>query len=337
MIKTLLFVLAFCSSTVSAQSVGELMDRYDRAYASERYELALKTAEQILELRPDSAWWQFSTGALLARLERPDEALDHLQRCAELGFSGLGSFEHNTDLDSLRETNRFGEILDHIRTHANERMETFQAVALKHEPVVFVPEHATDLQRAPIIIALHGTGMRGQSMSDVLLSTAQQRGMVLVCPDALRPSGDGYSWTYRDESAWFVEHLINHAVNELHGDRERVYLIGFSQGANIALIMGQTDPDLFSGVIPICGHFEPQIARADRPPAPFYLLTGAQDQWKRTYTAAREAFEDLGGEVRLRVVPGMGHDLPWGARAEKEFNRAFDWLERIIDHNTTVP
>lgn len=337
MLKALLIVLTLLSSPALGQNARELMNRYDRAYASERYELALQTAEQIVELHPESAWWQFSTGALLARFDRADEALDHLQRCADLGFSGIGSFEHNTDLDSLREMERFNTILDEVRSHAAERMGTFQAAAFEHEPIVYVPEDASDEQRAPVIIALHGTGMDGQSMSDALLDTAQREGMILVCPDALRPSGAGYSWTYRDESQWFVEHLIDKAVNDLHGNRDRVYLIGFSQGANIALTLGQTHPSLFAGVVPICGHYEAQIARADAVPAPFYLMTGAQDQWRRTYTAARKAFEELGGAVQLRVVPGMAHDIPRGSRAEREFKRAFDWFARIDEPNAEVP
>lgn len=327
--RTVLLVFAIVTTLAQAQSVQDLADRYDRAYASERFELALKTAEQILDLYPESAWWQFNTGTVLARLGRSDESIEHLRRCADLGFSGLRSFEQNADLDPLRADERFGEILEQVRSSAEERMHAFQDEAKRHAPLIYTPDQADGGQPFPIIIALHGTGMDGRSMHDALLETAKDQGMILVSPDALRASGNGFSWTYRDESEWFVEHLIERVVQEHGGDANAVYLIGFSQGANIALNMGRTHPSMFRGIIPICGHYEPQIATVDGVPTPFYLMTGARDNWRRTYAKAKRDFRDAGGEAEIRMLPGLGHQLPQGRTAMREFKKAFLWFDRV--------
>ena len=337
MIRAALIVLTLMCSVVSAQSVQELIDRFDRAYAADRMTLAINTAERILELYPDSAWWHFQAGCVLARLDRHDESIEHLSRCASLGFSGIASFESNTDLDPLRDNERFVEVLDQVRSHAETRMAAFQAEAKKHTPLIYVPEELTDDARPPLILALHGTGMDGESMHESLLEFAKQEQMLLISPDALRPSGDGFSWTYRDESAWFVEYLIEQAIAEHHVDPDRVFLVGFSQGANIALVMGQTRPELFAGVIPVCGHYEPQIVESDTKPAPFYLMTGARDDWRKTYSIASRDFEARHGDVQLRVIPRHSHEMPAGRIAIREFAKAFKWLERLNPADTGVP
>ncbi|MEM9372719.1 MAG: hypothetical protein AAGA55_03670, partial [Planctomycetota bacterium] len=63
------------------------------------------------------------------------------------------------------------------------------------------------------------------------------------------------------------------------------------------------------------------IASADEPPAPTYFLTGSRDLWKRTYTAGKSDFESGGGVASLRVVRGMGHEMP----TPRELRRALAW------------
>ncbi|MFG0245554.1 MAG: alpha/beta fold hydrolase [Phycisphaerales bacterium JB052] len=326
MARLLIILLLVVSPSVTfAQSDQALLDRYDRMYASGKYEQALRVAELISERYPESATWHFNRGALYAKLGQLDAAILQLQQSADLGFTGIASFEQNADLDSVRDREDFKAVLELVRSAAKARMDAFQVEARRHEPKVYVPPAAATESRA-LIVALHGTGMDGESMYDALRETAELEGMILVCPDALRPAGAGFSWTYRDESSWFVNHLIDWAIEEHGADPARVILVGFSQGANIALIMGQTQPELFAGVVPICGHYEAQIAEAAQTPAPFYLMTGARDPWKRTYNDARRDFEDAGAAVQVRLLPSVGHALPSGKVGTREYVRAVRWV-----------
>ncbi|MCA9276698.1 MAG: hypothetical protein KDA29_11780 [Phycisphaerales bacterium] len=335
MLRFMVLMIALCVGDLLAQSDQVLVDQFDRQYASGRYTLALETAEEIVRRYPDSAWWRFNTGAVLARLDRGDEAMVHLSKCAQLGFSGIQSFEQNTDLDPIREREDFKGVVEEVRANAEKRMGEFQREALQHRPKTFVPE---GVESPAMIIALHGTGMDGGSMFDALLPVAEELGMVLICPDGIRPSGDGFSWTYRDESEWFVEHLIGRAGAEHRVDAQRVILVGFSQGANIALIMGQTRPELILGTVPICGHYEQQVAKSNSSPAPCYLLTGSLDPWKHTYGLAKRAFVAAGGVAKVRLVSGMRHELPSGRSGERELLRAMRWvLEQKKTDNEIEP
>lgn len=246
--------------------------------------------------------------------------MEQLGRAAELGFSGIASFEQHADLDPLRERGDFAAILERVRANAEARMAEFRAAAREHEPATHVPDGAAG-SGAPLVLALHGTGGTGEEMLERLRAVCDDLGAVCVAPDALRPVGDGFSWTYRDEAEWFVGFLVERAVEEHGIDRERVVLVGFSQGANIALTMAQTHAETFRAVVPICGHFEAGITSSEGMPSRAYLLTGSRDPWKATYREARDAFEERGGEVRLRVLSGLGHEMP----SRRELERALRW------------
>ena len=329
MIRVITLIVVVITSTISnAQSDQQLMDRYDKLYASGKYELALKAAELIVDRNPESATWNFFTGALLAKLGREQEAIEHLRICAENHYSGISSFEQISDLDSLRELEDFKEIIETVRATAQARIKEFQAVAKHHKPKSYFPEES--VQKPMLIIALHGTGMNGQSMFDALIETAKNQSAILIAPDALRPAGRGFSWTFRDESKWFVNYLIDDAIKNHNADPNQVVLIGFSQGANIALILGQTQPESFLAVVPVCGHYEDQIAKSTAEPAPFYLISGSRDPWKNTYSKARRDFVDSGGEVQMRILAGKGHELPSGPSGTKEYTKAILWARKQL-------
>ena len=321
-------IAIFCFNSI-AQSDQQLIERYDKMYAAEKYELALKSAETICDRHPESGRWHFFAGALLAKLDRGDEAIEYLQVCADRKYTGIASFEQNSDLDSSRERDDFKAIIKTVRLNAKARMDEFQAEAKKHVPMAYYPE--SDDEKLPIVIALHGTGMDGESMFDAIKDACVNQGAILIAPDALRQAGNGFAWTYRDESKWFVNYLIDQAIEEHDADPDRVILIGFSQGANIALILGQTQPESFLAVVPICGHYEAQNAESLQTPAPFYLISGARDPWKKTYVKAKNDFKAKGGSVMSRLLAGKGHQLPSGVAGTKEYTKAIIWALKQLD------
>ncbi len=320
--------IAITSLNSAAQSDRQLVDRYDQSVNSKRYQAALNTAQQLSERYPESSTWKFNLGSMYARLGETEPALDALATAADLGYTGVRSFEQSEDLDALRDDKRFHKILSDVQQNAAKRLRIYIQEAEDHEPKTFIPDNAPD--SPALILALHGTGMRGADMLNALKDTAEELNMILIAPDALRPLREGgFSWTYRDEAEWMVNHMIRTAVQQHNVDPNKIYLVGFSQGANIALTMGQTDPELFAGIIPICGHYEPQIAEANpnQSPTPFYLMTGARDPWKKTYAIAKRDFTKANTPVTVRVIPAIGHQIPSGPRGIKELTKAITWCQ----------
>lgn len=327
--------LTLFTHPASAQTDRQLVDRYDQSVNSKRYQAALNSAQKIVDRYPESSTWNFNLGSMHARLGESELALEALAAAADLGYTGVRSFEQSEDLDSLREDKRFKKILSDVQQNATKRLREFIQEAVDHKPKTYIPDNIPD--SPPLILALHGTGMRGSDMLKALKETANELNMILIAPDALRPTQDGgFSWTYRDEAEWMVSHMIRTAIRQHNVNPNEIYLIGFSQGANIALTMGQTHPELFAGVVPICGHYEPQIAEANQhqSPTPFYLMTGARDPWKKTYASAKRDFNKSNTPVTVRVIPAIGHQIPAGPRGIIELVKAIKWCQN--NQPTTV-
>ncbi len=326
-IRTVAFLVCLLSALACGQPDQQLVADYDRSYAAGEYEEALEAAELICSRYPTSGWWHFCAGSLQAKLGRPEEAIRLLGICADAGFTGIRSFEQNTDLDPIRSIPDFGSIIARVRENAAQRLAEFKVLAEEHKPLVHTPEPISAEEKFPIVIALHGTGMRGEDMFDAMRDACRRKRVVLVAPDALRRNGGGFAWTYRDESEWLIDDMIDRAVRDHRGDRSRVLLVGFSQGANIALTLVQTQPKKFQAVVPICGHYEPQVAQSGEHAvlAPCYLMTGSKDQWRESYAKASKDFESNGGITQLHVLKGRGHELPRGTSGTRAYLKAIEW------------
>ncbi len=331
MLALVIVVLSVLAGSASAQTDRALVARFDRAYDDGRFEQAAEVATKLAERHESSSVWAFNAACAHARSGNLDEARAWVTACAERGFQGVRSFETDQDLDPIRDTPEFEAALALVRAAARARLEEFQDAALAHEHPAWVPEHASAEALVPLVIAMHGTGGRGDEMLRVWKDACAEVGAAIIAPDGLRPSGNGYAWTYRDESEWMIQDLIDRVAADLPVDTSRVVLTGFSQGANVSMPAGIDHAERFVGVIPICGHYEEQIVdlesvRRGEIDAPRYgFIIGARDPWAGTFRKAERAFEGAGVEVRLEVVPAMGHEMPRGRGGTKRLARMLAW------------
>lgn len=120
-------------------------------------------------------------------------------------------------------------------------------------------------------------------------------------------------------------------------DDERIYIAGLSGGGRVASILQCTMPELFAGAMPIVGldsyHAAPTgnggrsetrwPASFGKPVPPVFRLTrerrigaitGEMDLNHTEMTARTRLMTEDGLQVRLDVVPGMGHAMPDAGR-----------------------
>lgn len=114
-------------------------------------------------------------------------------------------------------------------------------------------------------------------------------------------------------------------------DPDRTYVSGFSGGGRIACTLGYSLPEVFGGIVPICG--TNPLARLD------YLRHRAQDRLSVAFVTGEKDFnrlenekymmpfvKDVGIRTRLWVVQGLGHAVP----GEAILSETVKWLDEDL-------
>ena len=126
---------------------------------------------------------------------------------------------------------------------------------------LFTPSSAKDYDKIPVIVSLHGSSevgkdnafFRNKFLVD-LFNNWELEGFnaYIVCPHL---TGNGYSNTWaNNKSATNLFALLEHLVDELNIDPERIILQGHSLGGQGVLYMALQNPDYFSAIIPVSAY-----------------------------------------------------------------------------------
>jgi poly(hydroxyalkanoate) depolymerase family esterase len=126
---------------------------------------------------------------------------------------------------------------------------------------LYVPRRLPRLSRAPVLVVLHGCT---QSAEDIAAGTrmntlAERRGVVAVYPEQGERDNRNRCWNWYDPGhqsrgsgepaaiAGIVREVFSSDLGA-RLDGNRVYVVGMSAGAAMAVVMGATYPDLFAAV-----------------------------------------------------------------------------------------
>ncbi len=128
----------------------------------------------------------------------------------------------------------------------------------------------------PVLIVLGAPNFAIESILGSLAHEADRNGYILLAPDWTNQFGKGWEW--KGEEHWQVTTVLREAVRNFCIDNDRVFLIGVGDGANMAMDVGMSHPDLFAGVLPISpipkwkNMFLEYWGNAQA--LPFYIVTG---------------------------------------------------------------
>jgi polyhydroxybutyrate depolymerase len=105
--------------------------------------------------------------------------------------------------------------------------------------VIYIPSK-TNTDKLPVIIPLHGrlgTGKGMMSFAD-FRSIAYREKFIIVCPDGIDKSWNDGRPTPAEKKGIndvkFIDQLITYIINTYHGDANRVYVTGMSNGGFMA-------------------------------------------------------------------------------------------------------
>ena len=192
----------------------------------------------------------------------------------------------------------------------------------------------------PLLVALHGYGDNARNFAPVLDRIAASAFFVAV-PQGEHPRrGGGWSWfdPTAEPGAWAQQdaHTVASVVELIEALKARhhigpVFVLGFSQGASLAYLVGLRHPEIISGIVAVAGVLPPidtagallggvdlSAARGVR----VLVARGVADQAvpRRAYVA-QVAFLRAHGFRVTAYEFGGGHDVP-----DEAVDRVRRWL-----------
>ena len=196
----------------------------------------------------------------------------------------------------------------------------------------------------PTLVALHGYGAHGQDLLGLWPFLAAGR-MLMLCPQApiqIQPGYFGFSWydfqgpggqtdpAAINEALGLIDEFLDYALEAYPVRRDRVALLGFSQGGGMAYRLGFANPERWVGLAALSTGFPADLA--DEPPSdavgrlPILVQHGAQDATATVEggRSARDTLRELGLDPDYREYP-MGHEVNAASAGDLS-----SWLEDVL-------
>lgn len=204
---------------------------------------------------------------------------------------------------------------------------------------IYVPPEEVKAQPRPILIALHGYGANKRQMmrearilapADFVIASVQGFHQHIREPkEEGGPLRYGFGWVtnFHPEESIAIHHdainsLLDTLVREEVCDRERVFILGFSQSCALNYRYGFTFPDRLRGVVGICGGLPGDWDTSElykKSSASVLHLYGTRDEFypparvqdyaarlrERALDVEMKAYDDAGHEI----VPAMREDI----------------------------
>ena len=196
-----------------------------------------------------------------------DEALPFTNKLSKgkllLTWKSSGICEQSTDLENwlgVGKGRRY--IIKPTETRAFFRVRSLKPRAVK----VFIPsEYDPAKTKYPLIINLHGFTGNGEMQESYfsLKELADELGFIFCAPDGLPDSKNQRRWNASDaccgarsnlpDDSSFLRKIINSSLNKLSIAENRIYVIGFSNGAFMSYRMALDHSDIIAAIAPIAG------------------------------------------------------------------------------------
>ena len=199
----------------------------------------------------------------------------------------------------------------------------------------------------PTLIALHGYGANAQDLLGLSPYLAGGR-LLMICPQAplqIEPNFHGFNWhafsgpdgrgspDVVEAANAMVSEFVDFALEAYPVRRDRVALLGFSQGGGMAYRAGFSEPERYVGLAALSTSLPDDVFADGELPGdavralPLLVQHGASDASVSVDRgrASRDRLAALGLEPDYREYP-MAHEV--GAHSARDLSQ---WLERVLD------
>jgi predicted esterase/catechol 2,3-dioxygenase-like lactoylglutathione lyase family enzyme len=204
------------------------------------------------------------------------------------------------------------------------------------------------MRKPPMLLLLHGLGANEIDFLN-MVDNFDDRFLIISLHSSFPQTGGKSAWFNMERigGAEYVNTVqaefsrnailsfIPEAVRSCKVDPGQVYMMGFSQGAVIALSLLLTEPDTFSGIVAISGQILPETRSMMAPTnrfkgKPVLLMHGLQDPiYPISFGRAASVFlASLPLTLDYHIIPDMDHIITPGC-----LEKARLWLSKRLDMN----
>lgn len=200
-----------------------------------------------------------------------------------------------------------------------------EADAVRGAVLVHVPAGIRAGKRLPLVLALHGVGGSGTQMERYsgLSAVADEHSFVVVYPTAPGPFWNSTGAGDRDDDVAFIAGVIATVKRRLCVDRRRVFVVGVSNGGEMAALAACRLSGELAGVATVAAGYDGRTPCRPRRPVALLDIHGTEDPIVPYDAEARS------GAGRRRFVAGwVKRDACWsGPRLSRPAPRttAYDW------------
>jgi len=127
----------------------------------------------------------------------------------------------------------------------------FGASAAGLEYVVKLPPEYHHGRAYPVLMMLTYPGLDPERFMGAVSGDAGKRGYILVAPVWASAFGAKSKWDWNAADHEYVTATLRDVVRHFTVDNDRVFLVGAAAGADMAMDVGASHPDLFAGVVAV--------------------------------------------------------------------------------------
>lgn len=182
---------------------------------------------------------------------------------------------------------------------------------LKLNYLLYLPDaYSNDGDSWPLVLFLHGAGERGDDLERVkthgppmLVERGEKIPAIVVSPQC-------------PANSWWIDHLealsylVDGITRGFRVDEDRIYVTGLSMGGDGAWALAALLPEKFAAAMPISAGGANRISAVRLRKVAIWAFHGEADPVVPAAEplAMVENITRFGGNVRLTVYPGVGHD-----------------------------
>ena len=211
-------------------------------------------------------------------------------------------------------------------------------------PLKYLEQTHADSRNLPLVIFLHGYGSNEEDLFGIKDQLPEQYNYLSVRAPMVMEEGR-YQWfrqkgqgAYNGEtddlknSSQVLLDFITQAASKYRTAPNKVFLVGFSQGAIMSYEVGLRRPELLRGIAALSGSVLPVLKAELKPDASLGKLAifighGTLDQALpfSSATQANKVLTGLGLKPEFHEYPGMNHTI-----SEAEIQDLKAWLEKSL-------